>query len=284
MLEASIPTMQSNPLVSIVMSVFNTDKYIHRAIESILNQTLSNFEFIIVNDASKDKTSEILRSFTKKDKRIRVINNRRNLRVADSLNIGVAAAKADFIARMDADDISHHPQRLELQYIYLKKHPKVAIVGGNIAIIDENEREVWKREYPTKSKDLKKVMFRYSPFAHPTVMFRKKIFEEFGGYNSKMIPCEDIDFWFRIGAKYEFGNISRTLLKYTLSSTSSSRYNLRDTELLGFRIKMNAIKNHGYRPSMYDVVYNLLEFLSLWIIPASFRIKLYNILRSNKLI
>lgn len=274
---------RNNVLVSIVMSVYNTEKYVHRAIGSILNQTLKNFEFIIVNDASRDKTSTIVRGYAKKDKRIRLINNDRHLRIAHSLNIGVSYAKADLIARMDADDISH-PERLEAQYIFLKANPEVAIVGTNISIADENEREIWERKYPNQSEDIKKIMFRYAPFAHPTVMFRKKVFKELGGYDPQMIPCEDIDFWFKIGAKYDFGNIPKALLKYTLSDLSGSHYNLRNTELIGFKIKINAIKKYGYRPGIYDLVYNLLQFISLWFMPSSTRIKLYNTLRSRGLI
>lgn len=275
---------KDKPLVSVVMPVFNAERFAHKAIESILNQTLQDFEFIIINDASQDKTPAIIRSYIKKDKRIRLINNDHNLKIAHSLNIGISAAKADLIARMDADDVSHHPRRLETQYLFLKKHPKVAIIGTNISVVDKDGKEIWKREYRTGSKDLKKIMFLYSPFAHPTVMFRKKVFEEFGGYNPQMVPCEDIDFWFRIGTKYDFGNIPRIFLKYTLSTNHASHYNLRDIELLGFKIKINAIKKYGYRPSLYDILYNILEFLSLWIVPTSIRIKLYNVLRSRGLI
>lgn len=275
---------KNNPLVSVVMSVFNADKFVHRSIDSILTQSLKNFEFIIINDASRDKTSSILRSYAKKDSRIRLINNRQNLKIAHSLNIGVSAAISDLIARMDADDVSHHPKRLEYQYLFLKHHKKVAIVGGNISIVNYDGKEIWKREYRTKSKDLKKIMFRYSPFAHPTVMFRKKVFEEFGGYDPDMIPCEDIDLWFKIGSKYDFGNIPKTLLRYYISEGSGSHYNLRNTELIGFKIKLNAIKKLGFRPSSYDAFYNLLQFLSMWIVPSNVRIKLYNIIRSRGLI
>lgn len=275
---------KNKPLVSVIMPTFNTDKYIHRAIKGILNQTLKNIEFIIVNDASTDKTLSILQSHAKKDSRIKIINNKHNLKVASSLNLGVAAAKANFIARMDADDISHHPQRLKLQYLFLKKNPKVAVVGTNISIVDSFEREIWKREYLTDSKSLKKTMFRYSPFAHPTVMFRKNVFDEFGGYNPDMIPCEDIDLWFKIGVKYAFGSIPQTLLKYRFSPKAKKKYDLRKTELLGFKCKLNAVFKLGYKPTLYDIIYNLLEFLSLWFIPTNLRIKLYNVLRSRRLI
>lgn len=270
------------PKVSVVMPVYNAEKSVRKSIKSILKQTLQNFEFIIINDASKDKTLEIIRRYKSKDKRIRLISNSHNLKIANSLNLGISIAKADLVARMDGDDISH-PKRLELQYLYLKDNPEVAIVGSNISITD-NGKEVWKRTYPTSSRDLKKVMFRYSPFAHPTVMIRKKIFEEVGGYNPEIVPCEDIDLWFKIGAKYDFGNVPKTLLKYNLSDVSGSHYNLRKTELLGFKIKINAIENLGFRPSVYDIFYNILEFLSLWVMPTNLRIKFYNFLRSNGLI
>lgn len=265
------------------MSVFNSDKRVEYAIKSILNQTFNDFELIIINDASRDKTSSIINSYAKKDRRIRIINNKNNIKIAHSLNKGVSLAKADLIARMDADDISH-PKRLEMQYVFLQQHPNVAIVGTNISVTDEKEKEVWKREYPTQSNELKKVMFRYAPFAHPTVMFRKSVFEEFGGYNPDMIPCEDIDFWFRIGTKYDFGNIPKFLLKYSLSVKSSSHYDIRKTELVGFKIKMKAISKYGYKPSLSDIVYNILQFLSIWVMPGNTRIKLYNMLRSRRII
>lgn len=271
------------PLVSVVMPVFNAERFVHKAIESILHQTLRDFELIIVNDASQDRTLKIIRSFMQKDKRIRLINNTRNLHYVRSLNIGIPFAKADLIARMDADDISH-PQRLEIQYLFLMHHPNIAIVGANISITDESGKEIWKREYPTRSKDLKKIMLRYSPFAHPAVMFRKQVFKEFGGYDPNMIPCEDIDLWFKIGAKYDLATIPKTLLKYSVSAKSSSHYDLRTTELLGFRLKINAIKRLGFRPNTYDIFYNVLQFLTLWFIPAGIRIKLYNTLRSRGLI
>lgn len=271
------------PLVSVVMSVFNAEKYVRKAIESILDQTLKNIEFIIINDASKDDSLKVIRYFMRKDKRIRLINNTHDLKLAPSLNIGVSIAKANLIARMDPDDISL-PQRLEEQYFFMKKHPTIAVVGTDILIVNENGEKIWERKYPTDSKDIKKVMLRYAPFAHPTVMFKKNVFQEFGGYNQKIKLCEDVDFWFRIGTKYKFGNIPKKLLKYTLSNTSHTQRNLKQTELLGLKLKINAVRNLGYKPSLYDIIYNILQFLTLWIMPPGFRVKVYNAIRSRGLI
>lgn len=275
--------MNKKPLVSVVMSVFNDDKYVRRAIDSILNQTLKDIEFIIINDASRDNSLKTIRQCVRKDKRVKLINNAQELRLAPSLNLGVSHAKADLIARMDPDDISL-PERLEIQYNYLLKNPHIAVVGTNLSVINETKKEIWVRDYPTQSEDIKKTMLRYAPFAHPSVMIRKKVFEEFGGYDPKMKLCEDTDFWIKIGTKYDFGNIPKRLVQYTLSEKSGTHRNIRQTELLGFKIKLNAIIKYGYRPSLYDIFYNLIQFITLWFMPTDLRIRLYNEVRSRGLI
>lgn len=277
--------VSNRPLVSVVMPAYNAEEFIASAIESILNQTLRNFELIIVDDFSNDKTSRIIKKYQEKDSRIRVITNEKNLQIANSLNKGVASAKADLIARMDADDESL-PKRLELQYHYLNLHPEVAVVGANIFIIDKNGRTFSKREYPEKNIDLKKVMFRYSPFAHPVVMFRKKAFNEFNGYDTSRVPCEDVDLWFKLGSKYKFGTVPEFVLNYRIIQNSGSNSNkkLKALELLGFKIKFDAIRKYGYKPGFYDIIYNFCEFITLWFMPAPLRVWTYNFLRSNKLI
>ncbi len=192
-------------------------------------------------------------------------------------------AKSDFIARMDPDDISYQ-DRLTIQYEYLQKHSETAVVGSNMKIMNQEGKIVSKREYPTTSVQLKKVMFRYSPFAHPVVMFRKKIFEELGGYDINMVPCEDINLWFQMGTKYEFASIPKELLKYRLIFVSNSHKNLRSLELLGLRIKLKAIWEYGYKPSFYDIFYNILEYMTLFFMPVQLRIQAYDFLRGNNLI
>jgi len=275
--------MKNKPLVSVIMPAYNSQKYIERAIESILCQTFKDFEFIIINDASNDRTLKIIKEYAVKDKRIRVYNNEKNLQIAASLNIGIKLAKADLLARMDPDDISHK-KRLEYQYNFMQKNKNVAIVGANIIVLNDHGKKIAVREYPSKSSDLKKIMFKYSPFAHPVIMFRKKNILEFGGYDMKMVPCEDIDLWFKVGSKYDFATITKPLLQYTLITTSNSHKSLRSLELLGFKIKINAVRSFGFYPSAYDIIYNLLQFLTLWLMPRKLRIAFYNQIRSKGLI
>ncbi len=275
--------IKNKPLISVVMPVYNAQKYISDAIESILNQTFKKFELIIVNDSSTDKSLAIIKSFSKKDFRIKIINNHKRLNIARTLNKGIASAKSNFIARMDADDIAL-PGRLELQYKLINNSKKTAVVGANVVVINRMGNQIAIRAYPNSSKELKKCFFRYSPFAHPVVMFRKNMFEEVGGYNPKYSPTEDLDLWFKLGRKHEFKSIPEPLLKYRIDEKSSSHKAVKDLEILVFNIRINAIIKYGYRPSLYDVIYNLFQFITLWLTPTEYRIKMYNLLRNNNLI
>lgn len=265
------------------MPAHNAEKYIRSAIKSILNQTFKKFELIIINDASTDKTLDIIKSFSRKDPRVKLISNDTRLDIASSLNKGISMASSNIIARMDADDISL-PQRLELQYKLINSSKNIAVVGANIVLIDEDGNEMATRSYPTSSRELKGCLFKYSPFAHPVVMFRRDVFEEVGQYNPKYSPTEDLDLWFRLGSKYEFGSIPKPLLKYRLYEKSSSHTGLKEVEILVFKIRFDAIIRHGYRPNLYDILYNIFQFITLWFTPAKYRIKIYNLLRNNDLI
>lgn len=274
---------KTSPLVSVVMPAHNASRHISIAIESILQQTFKDFEFIIVNDNSSDKTASLIKKYARKDSRIRLLNNSKRLDIAGSLNKGIENAKSNIIARMDADDISY-PNRFELQYKLIQKSKKIVAVGSNIILIDSSENVIGLRNYPQESKKLKKCLFKYSPFAHPVVMFRKDVFEKVGKYNPKYSPTEDLDLWFRLGKNHEFKSIPKPLLKYRLSEKSSSHKMIKDLEILVFKIRMDAIFKHGYRPNLSDLTYNLFQFMTLWITPAKYRIKIYNLLRNNDII
>lgn len=274
---------KNKPLISVIMPAHNAQKYISSAIESILNQTFKKFELIIINDSSTDKTLDIIKSFSKKDSRVKIVNNDTRLDIARSLNKGISFAKSNIIARMDADDIAFS-NRLELQYKLISSSKNIAVVGANIVIMDTAENKIATRSYPDSSGKLKDCLFKYSPFAHPVVMFKKNMFEEVGRYNPKYSPTEDLDLWFRLGIKYEFESIPESLLKYRLYEKSSSHRALKDLEILVFKIRFDAIIKYGYRPSLYHIVYNLFQFITLWFTPARYRIKIYNFLRNNNLI
>jgi glycosyltransferase involved in cell wall biosynthesis len=265
------------------MPAYNAEKYIGRAIDSILNQSYQKFELIIVNDASTDKTLNIIRKYAKRDKRIRYISNKKNKLIAHSLNKGIQMSYGEIIARMDGDDESM-PDRLEKQLKVLLTNKKTAVVGADLDVVNTKGKKISKRTYPVESTDLKRLMFRYSPFSHPVVMYRKNAFLEFGGYREDIFPAEDIDLWFKLGSKYDFASVSEPLLKYTFIPNSSSHRKLKKLELLTFKIRLSAIIHLGYRPSFYDVIYNLLQLSSAYLTPPKLRVEMYDFLRKHEII
>ncbi|MCP8319033.1 MAG: glycosyltransferase, partial [Candidatus Methylarchaceae archaeon HK01B] len=140
-----------SPKITILMSVYNGEKYLREAIDSILNQTFKDFEFLIINDGSTDRTVEILRSYH--DSRIKIITNEKNMGLTKSLNKGLKIARSEYVARMDADDISY-PRRLEVQYEYMKKNPDVGIVGSWNDVIDDKGNTIDYRKHSLSSEDI----------------------------------------------------------------------------------------------------------------------------------
>lgn len=201
-----------NPKVSVVMSVHNEEKYIKDAVDSILNQTFKEFEFILIDDGSTDNTLNILQSY--RDHRIRLILQE-NLGLTQALNKGLKLAKGRYIARMDGDDISY-PERLDREIKYLDAHTNVGLVGTFIVQMDENGGYLKECRYETKSEEIKKKLWVDCPFCHPTVMFRKSCIEKVGCYREKIGPAEDYDLWFRISEICDVANLSESLHKYRI--------------------------------------------------------------------
>ncbi len=227
--------LNKNVEVSVLMSAYNSENFIEDAIESILNQTYINFEFIIVDDGSTDKTLSIIKSF--KDKRIKLIQNSKNLGLTKSLNIGLEIAEGKYVARMDADDICKL-DRLFLQLNFLKNNPDVGVLGTDITFINETGK---KFESVAKLKKLKTrnlisyfinkqkpkthnlcvwyLLFK-NCFYHPTVMFNKEIIINSGGYKARR--SEDLDLWIRLYNKTKFANLKTPLLYHRIHSNQTS--------------------------------------------------------------
>jgi len=266
------------PKISVLMPAYNAEKYIAEAIESILNQTLKDFEFIIVDDCSTDGTLKIIEKYASKDSRIKIIHNTTNLYISKAINAAIEIAKAEIMARMDADDIAM-PTRLEKQYKLLMNNPDVAVTGANMQIIDEEGREVCIRKYFANDKDLREKIFRYSPFAHPVVMYRRNVVREFGCYTPAFSPSEDVNLWFRIGTKYKFANVPEVLLRYRFFSDSSSNKKIHQVEIKTLKMRWYAWRHQGYKPNFFDIIYNIGQALTMYLMPVKWRIKVFNFIR-----
>jgi glycosyltransferase involved in cell wall biosynthesis len=203
--------MKLSPSVTVLMPVYNSEAYLRETIESILSQTFTNFEFLVINDGSTDKTEEILKSID--DKRVRILKNKINMGLIETLNKGLYNSRGNYIARMDADDIMY-PDRLKRQFEFLKKHNEVDICGTAISVFGENlKTEVFK--YPTSHDDIICAFLRFNPMAHPSVMFRKASIVKTGEvFSSECVWAEDYDFFERLSKRLKFANLSKVLLKY----------------------------------------------------------------------
>ena len=202
------------PKISVIMSVYNGEAHLTNSIASILNQTFTDFEFIIVDDCSTDSSPEIIRSF--KDDRIKVINNKENIGLTKSLNCALKVAHARYIARQDADDISL-PDRFEKQLRYMEKHLEVALLGTSIFVIDD-EGEIMQKRIAAPNPG--KTLLKGNRFYHGSVMLRKAVLDEIGCYNELFRYSQDYELWLRVSKRHKAKNLTVPLYKLRFYSDS----------------------------------------------------------------
>lgn len=271
--------MLNNPKVSVVMPVYNAERYLREAIESILNQTFKDFEFIIVDDNSTDGSSRIIQGYARKDKRIIALKNEKNLGIAGNRNKGISLVRGKYVVWQDVDDISMvYP--IEHQYKFMEENPEVGIVGGYLQFFNENG-DLSIRKYAPDDEMLRRNIFKYSPVAQPGAMIRRKCFDEFGGYNLKYPPAEDLDMSFRIGSKYKFANLQEIVIKYRKNINSATFTKLRTIELNTIEIRNKYANNSAYRITVIDKIYNLIQYFSIYIIPSKIKLWLFNKIRNS---
>jgi len=214
----------SGPKVSVLMPVWNVkETFLRMAIESILDQTFDDFEFVIVNDGSTDGTAGVLAEYATKDCRIKTITNPTNIRIARALNIGLEHCLAPLVARQDADDMSA-ATRLEIEYDFLADRPETALCGTGMYVIDGENRLLMNLVHPCNYAVIRSALTSCCPIVHGSVMFRKDIIKELGGYASTpdVEYAEDYDLWTRLAAKYVIENIPDKILYYHRSHSSKS--------------------------------------------------------------
>lgn len=212
--------MNNSPIISVVMSVYNSEKYLSESIESILSQTFSDFEFIIIDDGSTDKSNSILNKFARSDARINIITNLENIGLANSLNKGLHIAKGDYVARMDSDDISY-PKRFEIQIEFMKNNKAYGVVGGNIDIIDEKSNYVKTLSFPKTHNQILWYLCFQNPIAHPTTMIKSNLLRKVNGYKN-YISSQDYDLWQRLSNITKLFNVDQSLLKYRVHGSNIS--------------------------------------------------------------
>lgn len=206
--------MSGTPAVTVLMAVFNGERWLNQAVESILAQTMANFQFIIVNDGSEDGSPRMLRAFQDRDSRIQIID-KENTGLADSLNVGITCANGDWIARIDADDLSE-PHRLQHQLDFVKRHPDIGLLGSGHHEIDENGVVVGTWRYPAIHESLmsrleKKIAKGF--FAHSSAFYSKRLVKRIGGYRPRIRRSQDYDLWLRLSENVKLACLPEPLIR-----------------------------------------------------------------------
>lgn len=263
--------MKNKPKISVIMSTFNSLPYLKDAVNSILRQSYSNFEFIIVDDASTDKSWEFLSSI--KDKRIILIKNSKNHGLALSLNKALRISKGEYIARMDADDISH-PKRFEKQLIFLNKNKNIDICGTWAHIINEQGKIVGEKKYPLNDQEIKRSIKWFPALIHPTWMARRKIYNDLKGYRGYFDYAEDYDFLVRALDKYNMANISMKLVYWRSIETRRSFYEMAKIIDADYRVKLSLLKSGTFGKKYLFII--ALKFASKYFFPVLIKKKILN--------
>ena len=213
--------MTNGPLVSVLMPVYNAGRYVAQAVESILDQSLGDFEFLIVDDGSTDGSRAILERYAARDERIRFVS-RPNAGLVATLNEMLGRARGEFIARMDADDAAL-PHRLEVQVRYLRQHPECLAVGGMVLTIDSDGDPIAPWNLPTTHEEIDGSNLRgHQAMVHPTLLARRDAMIAVGGYREERFTCDDLDLFLRLAERGRLANVPDILLKYRRHSLSVS--------------------------------------------------------------
>lgn len=262
------------PKISVVMSVYNGMPYLKEALESILTQTYKNFELIIVDDASTDHSWDYLRSI--KDKRIKLIQNKKNLCLAASLNIALTKATGDYIARMDADDISL-PKRFEEQIKFLTHNPSIDLCGTWVDLINERGKIIGEQKYPTSPDNIRNAITWYTAVIHPTYMAKANFFKRLNGYRIEFDLAEDYDLLSRAKNKFKIANIPKKLLLWRLQGRRRSRKAMSKMDHIELKIKIESLKRDGF--TLPGVLAVIKKFLMTYCLPYPLKFKLATILK-----
>lgn len=209
------------PTISVLLPVYNAQRYIAEALESVLNQTFTDFECLVIDDGSIDRSLQILQRYAAQDPRIR-LTSRPNQGFVKTLNEMLAQAKGEFIARMDADDIAL-PERFAHQVQFLREHPEVVCVGGAQDWIDEAGRLLIDHQEAAHDAEIQQQLLSgRTAINHPSALMRRQALLQIGGYDEAMYPSEDLDVWLKLGEIGRLANLEETVLKYRQHSQSIS--------------------------------------------------------------
>lgn len=259
------------------MPVRNAGRFLVESIESILNQTVSDFEFLIIDDASTDNSWKIIQKYAKKDRRIIIFRNKVKSKLVKSLNFLNPKTKGKYIARMDADDISL-PDRFEKQVEYLEKNPNIVACGGQEYIIDEEGKTVAEKYFPSDPKACHDLILNYMVVQPPALMARGNDFRRYR-YQNHIFGNDDISMHFKLLQSGDFGNVGDFIFKYRKSSHSLTHDNPKKVYFLALKVRIYAILFWNYQPALLNSILTVFETLLVAILPNRFITPMFEMIR-----
>ena len=276
-------TTSNTPLVSVIMPVYNGERFLAQAIGSVMTQTLSDFELIIINDGSTDATATILADYARLDRRITVISNAvaQGYGGEKASNSAYRMAKGRYIAKLDADDVAH-PARLARQVDFLEKHPDIFLAGTFLEIIDASGRVTGTREYPVAHEAIYRNYYYRNCLGHPSVMFRNGVVN--GDFYTLRFPSlnDYYSFFLLMQAGHKVANIPDYLVQYRVHDANTVFTDLRQKWTANMAIKRSFVQDFGYVPPLLHRF--LLRFITagIHLLPESFLLTIMN--RTRKLL
>ncbi|MGD1151745.1 MAG: glycosyltransferase [Syntrophales bacterium] len=242
------------PLVTVLLPVYNGERFLADAIKSVLLQTFSDFELLVVDDGSTDGSAGILESFA--DPRIRIIKNEKRQKLAGALNRGMDNARGTYIARMDADDVCV-PERLGTQVKFMESHPEIGMCGCWIRAIGDHPSSGTIFKFPQAPEEIKASLLFDNPFAHPSVILRKSFLDKHDlHFDGSYYPAEDYELWTRALECFPSANIGQVLLWYRLHANSMTLSGQPDMDAHAIRIVKPIFSRLGLSPSDEDLVFH----------------------------
>jgi GT2 family glycosyltransferase len=233
------------------MSVFNARRFLEEAVNSILNQSFQDLEFVIIDDGSTDGSGQILDSYQNSDSRVAVYHQE-NSGLTASLNRGCALSRGKYIARMDADDVAVR-DRLMRQVEFMDNHPGIGVVGGAVECIDGAGKSLFRYRLPLKDDEIKVALRRGDcPLAHPTVLLRREAFATVAGYRMAMVHAEDYDLWLRIADRFQLANLEMVVLKYRVHPNQVSIRKWRQQALSNLAARIAATSRRNGNPDPFE--------------------------------
>jgi Glycosyl transferase family 2 len=241
------------PEVTLVMTVFNGERFLPAALESIMAQSMRDFAIIVVNDGSTDRTAEILEEYAGRSERMQIVHQQ-NTGIVDAANRACALAKTPYIARMDADDISL-PDRLERQLGFLQRRREVALLGGAAEYINESGDVLFTMGVPTQHDEIKAILPERNVFVHSAVVMRRDALLAVGGYRRAFSDTAgDYDLWLRIVERYEVANLPEVIVRYRVHRRQTTTMRLEEQTLAAIGARLSARLRRTGRPDPFGAM------------------------------